>query len=175
MKKLLLGILILFLIASCNTKQKNDYLVKFHIGEIDEIGSPTGYLNSRGDTIIPIEKYFYGYADTIRNFGMVMENGTGKILGIDKNANELFEVFRYDNGPDNTESGLFRIIKDGKIGYANSQGKVIIEPKFDCAYAFEGEFAKVSDDCQTLENDESNRWKSNAWYHITKEGKRKEN
>ena len=46
---------------------------------------------------------------------MVMENETGKIIGIDQNATKLFEVFKYDNGPDYLESGLFRIVRNGKI------------------------------------------------------------
>ena len=173
MKKLIFGIVITFLISACNWK-KGNYLIKFHEGEFDEIGVPSGYLNSKGDTIIPIGKYYYCYTDTIRNFGMVIEKGTGKILGIDQNATNLFEVFRYDNGPDYVESGFFRIIKNGKIGYANPNGKIIIEPNFDCAYPFEGDFAIVSDNCETIKEGEHTRWKSESWYKITKNGKRAE-
>ena len=173
MKKLIFGIIITFLISACSSKKEN-YLVKFHEGEFDEIGVPSGYLNSKGDTIIPIGKYYYCYTDTIRDFGMVIKKGTGKILGIDQNATELFEVFRYDNGPDYLESGLFRIIKNGKIGYANPNGKIIIEPSFVCAYPFEGDFAKVSDNCETIKDGEHSMWKSENWYQITKNGKRAE-
>lgn len=173
MKKLIFGIVITFIISACGSK-KNNYLVKFHEGELDEIGVPSGYLNSKGDTIIPIGKYYYCYTDTIRDFGMVIEKETRKILGIDQNGTELFEVYKYDNGPDYVESGLFRIIKNGEIGYSNSNGKIIIEPSFDCAYPFEGDFAKVSDNCVTEKNGEHSLWKSDNWYRITKSGKRAE-
>jgi len=146
MKKLIFGIIITFLILACSSKKEN-YLIKFHEGEFDEIGVPSGYMNSNGDTIIPIGKYYYCYTDTIRNFGMVIEKGTGKILGIDKNANELFEVFKTDNGPDYIENGLFRIIKNDRIGYANSNGIIVITPKFKCAQSFTFGKAEVSDSC----------------------------
>lgn len=171
MKKLIFGIIIMFLFSACSSKMKG-YLVKFHEGEYDEIGVPCGYLNSKGDTIIPVGKYYYCYTDTIRDFGMVMEKETGKILGINQNRTKLFEVFKFDNGPDYVESGLFRIIKNGKIGYANPNGKIIIKPSFDCAYPFEGNFAKVSNHCETEKNGEHSIWKSNNWYRITKDGKR---
>ena len=173
MKKLIFGIIITFLISACSSKN-GTYLVKFYEEEFDELGVPSGYLNSKGDTIIPIGKYYYCYTDTIRNFGMVIEKGTGKIVGIDQNATELFEVFRYDNGPDYVESGLFRIIKNGKIGYADPNGKIIIEPSFKCAYPFKGDFAKVSDNCETEKIGEHSIWESDNWYKITKNGKRAE-
>ncbi len=172
MKKLTLGIITL-LISACSLK-KNTYLVKFHEEEFDEIGVPSGYLNSNGDTIIPIGKYYYCYTDTIWKFGMVIEKGTMKILGIDQHANELFEVFKYDNGPDYLKGGLFRIIKNDKMGYANSSGKIIIEPKFDCARPFDGDFAEVSDNYVTVKTFEHFRWSSDNWYQITKDGKRVE-
>ena len=173
MKKFIFGILITFLTLACSSK-KDDYLIKFHEGEFDEIGVPSGYLNSNGDTIIPIEKYYYCYTDTIRNFGIVIENKTGKLLGIDQNGTELYEVFKYDSGPDYLESGLFRIIKNGKIGYANSNGKIIIEPRFDCAYPFNGDYALVSDNCEMIKEGENFIWKSEKWYQITTDGKRVE-
>lgn len=173
MKNLIFGITISLLFLACGSK-KDDYLVKFHEGEFDEIGVPCGYLNSEGDTIIPLGKYYYCYTDTIRDFGMVIEKETGKILGIDQNSTEIFEVFKYDNGPDYIESGLFRIIKNGKIGYANAVGKIMIEPTFDCAYPFEGDFARVSDRCETIKDGDHSIWQSEDWYQITKSGERAE-
>lgn len=173
MKKLIFGIIITLLIAACSL-EKEGYLVKFHEGEVDQMDAPSGYLNSEGDTIIPTGKYAYCYTDTIRTVGMVMEKGAGKILGIDKNGTELFEVFNYDNGPDYVASGLFRIVKNGKIGYADSDGKIIVEPDFDCAYPFEGDFAKVSNNCGSQKMGEHSAWKSDDWYQITKDGKRVE-
>ena len=173
MKTLFFGIILTILISACSSNE-DPYLIKFYEGEFDEIGVPSGYLNSKGDTIIPIGKYDYCYTDTIRDFGMVLEPGTGKILCIDAKGTELYEVFKYDNGPDYLESGLFRIVKNGKIGYADQSGKIIIEPTFDCAYPFDGDFARVSDDCETIKDGEHSVWESENWYQITKNGNRVE-
>ena len=173
MKTLFFGIILTILMSACSSNE-DPYLIKFYEGEFDEIGVPSGYLNSKGDTIIPIGKYDYCYTDTIRDFGMVLETGTGKILGIDAKGTELYEVFKYDNGPDYLESGLFRIVKNGKIGYADQSGKIIIEPTFDCAYPFDGDFARVSDDCETINDGEYDVWESKNWYQITKNGNKVE-
>lgn len=173
MKKLISGLIITLLISACSSEKEN-YLVKFHEGEADQMGVASGYINSEGDTIIPTGKYSYCYTDTIRTVGMVMEKESGKILGIDNNGTELFEVFNYDNGPDYVESGLFRIVNNGKIGYANSDGKIMIKPDFDCAYPFEGNFAKVSNNCVSEKMGDHSMWKSDNWYKITKDGKRVE-
>ncbi|MBC6993575.1 WG repeat-containing protein [Neolewinella lacunae] len=167
------GVVATFLAFACSSPA-DGYLVKFYEGEFDEMGAPSGYLNASGDTIIPSGKYFYAYTDTIRDFGMVMEDESGKILGINQNGTELFEVFRYDNGPDYVASGLFRIIKDGKIGYANPSGEIVIAPNFACAYPFEGDFAKVADNCETEIIGEHSSWVSDGWYQIGRDGKRVE-
>ena len=59
------------------------------------------------------------------------------------------KVFRFDNGPDYTSDGLFRILVENKIGYADSAtGKIVINPQFECAWPFEHGVAKVSVDCE---------------------------
>ena len=173
MKKLIFGIFVAFLITHCSS-DKNEYLVKIYDAEYDEIGVPSCYVNSKGDTVVPTGKYYYCYTDTIRNLGIVMENKNGRIIGIDKNAKELFEVFKYDNGPDYIQDGLFRIIKNGKIGYANENGEIVIEPKFDCAFPFENGTAKVSYNCYTKNDGEHSIWKSDDWFYINKKGEQVE-
>ncbi|MBQ0768870.1 MAG: WG repeat-containing protein [Bizionia sp.] len=174
MKKLITVIGILFIIMACTSK-KEYYLVKFTLEDSDEMRDVSGYMNSKGDVIIPAGKYDYCFTDTIRELGIVVEKETGRLLGIDRNANELFEVFRFDNGPDYEKSGVFRILKNGKIGYANPKGEIVIDPQFECAYPFEGAFAKVANTCEITTNGEHSSWNSDNWYRITKDGKRIEN
>ena len=73
----------------------------------------------------------------------------------------------FDNGPDYLEDGLFRIIQNGKIGYADKNGVIVIEPKFECADQFENGIARVALDC-TLVKDESDpehsRMESDSWF-----------
>jgi hypothetical protein len=140
----------------------------------NDSGQSFGFLNTHGDTIIEAGKYAFSFSDTINPIGMVAMKGTGKIICIDNKGAELYEVFNYDNGPDYIKNGLFRIIVEDKIGYADSLGKIIITPKYTCAHAFEGDQAKVSESCETVVDGEHFTWESEAWYFIDKKGQKVE-
>ena len=43
----------------------------------------------------------------------------GKWVIMDSKKKVLYEIFPYDNGPDYPSEGLFRIVQNGKIGYAH--------------------------------------------------------
>lgn len=128
-----------------------------------------GYVNLQGDTVVPFSRYLMCYTDTIRTIGFAL-NADNKFVGINKKGNVLFEVFPFDNGPDAPSDGLFRIIKKGKIGYADLNGKIVIKPRFDCAFPFEKGFASVSMDCRTITKGEHSRWVSDSWVVIDKKG-----
>jgi len=82
-------------------------------------------------------------------------------------------VFPFDNGPDYTSDGLFRILAKNRIGYADSStGKIIINPQFECAWPFERGIAKVSIDCQKRADGEHSTWSSDRWYYIDKSGRK---
>lgn len=96
----------------------------------------------------------------------------GKWVIMDSKKTPLYEVFPYDNGPDYPSEGLIRVLKNGKIGYADAQTyAIVIEPQFDCAFPFEGGKAKVSNQCQTLKDGEHSTWSSNAWQYVDRRGK----
>ena len=165
--------LLYFLSVSCGREStdKKDYLYKIVEGKFDEFGVKTGYVNSQGDTVIALGEYLYCYSDTLKNFAVVMKN-SGDIVAIDKNDNELFKVFKYDNGPDYIADGLFRIIENGKIGYADTVGNIAIKAQFSCAYPFKNGRAKVAIDCRTIADDEHSRWQSDHWFYIDKQGRK---
>ena len=150
----------------------NDYLIRKSPDDpYYELGSPFAYINQKGDTVIPINEFYGTRTDTFRAFAIVKKDSLPWI-GIDRNENLLFEVFYFDNGPDYIEEGLFRVIRNGKIGYANAQGEVVIPCQFDCAYYFENGKAKVSKDCKEIKDFEHTRWESDSWYYIDKAGNR---
>jgi len=96
----------------------------------------------------------------------------GKWVIMDGQKTALYEVFIYDNGPDYEAEGLIRVVKNGKIGYADAKTyAIVIEPQFDCAFPFEGGKAKVSNQCQTVKDGEHNVWESDAWQYVDKAGK----
>ena len=146
---------------------QNEYLIK--IVNDDDATEKVGYINEKGDTIIPFGKYAYLFTDTITDLGIVI-NSDGVCIGIDKNDTELFEVYWFDNGPDYLEDGLFRIKKDGKIGYANERGEIVIKPQFECANSFKNGKAKVSKSCNLIPDGENTITESNNWFFIDKTG-----
>ncbi|MBK7871524.1 MAG: WG repeat-containing protein [Saprospiraceae bacterium] len=158
--------LIAFILCCQNS---NDYLIKVYEGEFDEIGVKSGYINLRGDTVIALGKYYYCYTDTLKNFAVVKKHD-GTCIGIDKNDNELYEVYWYDNGPDYIVDGLFRIIKNNKIGYANEDGAIIIPPQFECATPFENGKAQVTYNCELVKDGEHTKMESDSWFLIDTKG-----
>ena len=140
-----------------------------------EVGVPVCYLNERSDTIVPYGKYRYCQTDTIKDLGFVYENKPKDawIICISDAGKELFYVFKYDNGPDYIQEGLFRIMdKNGLIGFADSLGNVIIEPQFKFAYPFKRGKAKVTLEGEQKEVPESEGekyyWESDTWFYIDK-------
>jgi WG containing repeat len=98
------------------------------------------------------------------------EDGKWVILDAQKTA--VYDVFIYDNGPDYEAEGLIRVVKNGKIGYADAKTyAIVIEPQFDCAYPFENGKAKVSNQCKTVKDGEHSMWDSDAWQYVDKTGK----
>jgi hypothetical protein len=91
-------------------------------------------------------------------------------VAIDRNEKILFEIFPFDNGPDPISDGLYRIVTNKKIGFADQNGNIIIIPRYGCAYPFEKGRAKVSDKCKTVKDGEHSIWISDNWYYIDKKG-----
>jgi hypothetical protein len=126
--------------SSCDTPilMRYDATLTAHTTEpYLEVGVPVCYLNERGDTIVPYGKYRYCQTDTIKKIGFVYENKPkdARIICINDAGKELFYVFKYDNGPDYIQEGLFRIMnEDGLVGFADSLGNVVIKPQFKFAY-----------------------------------------
>ena len=130
-----------------------------------------GYKNQKGDTIIQLGKYNFCFTDTFRTYAIVADKKFS-FVAIDRQQNVLYKVFPFDNGPDYPSDGLFRIIIDNKIGYADeATGKIIIKPQFDCAFPFENGIAKVGLNCKTYADDvEHHTWTTDNWIYINKKG-----
>lgn len=165
---LLFLFLVYSLITSGQIKKNTDYWISF----TDTVKDEYGYKNLKGDTVIQLGKYAICYTDTFRTYAIVLKSHSG-FVAIDRQQNILYKIFPFDNAPDYTSEGLFRILKDNKIGYADSiTGKVIIKPQFDCAFPFENGMAQVSVDCKTQLDGEHKSWISNKWFYIDKTGKK---
>ena len=145
---------------------------KIWVSYIDSVNDGYGYKNLYGDIIIPAGKYSFCFTDTFRTYAIVSLPPKG-FVAIDRKENILYNVFPFDNGPDYVEDGFFRIVKDGKIGYADAAtGKVVIQAQFACAWPFEKGKAKVSLTCETKSTGEHSTWISDKWFYIDKRGRK---
>jgi len=167
---ILLVVTKLMFINSCQPKARDNYLLKIYEGQFDEPGVRSGYISTDGDTIISLGKYLYCHTDTFK-FYAIVTTFDGKLIAIDRVDNKLFEVFWFDNGPDYISDDLFRIVKEGKIGYANSKGEVVLDPQFKCAFPFRNGVAKVAYDCASGPESGHHQWVSENWFYIDKNGK----
>ncbi|MFC2087183.1 WG repeat-containing protein [Bacteroidota bacterium] len=167
----MLLLIITFVSTSHYRIENEQYLIKIIEGEYDEPGVKCGYMNLKGDTIIPLGKYLYCYTDTLKNFAVVLDHDY-RCLAIDRKGKELYEVYWYDNGPDYVSDGLFRIVKNGKIGYANEHGNIVIKPVFECANPFEHGIARVTYKCERTVEGEHVRMKSTGWFYINTNGQK---
>jgi hypothetical protein len=157
--------IILLVLTGC--RNSNNYYVKI----TDSKTNKQGYVNAKGDTVIALGNYAECFTDTFRNYAIVSKCGEG-FIGIDRSERVLFHVYPFDNGPDYPSDGLFRIIENGKIGYADLQGNIVIKPQFGCAFPFESGHAKAALTCSTQMDGEYSVWNSDHWFYIGKFGAR---
>lgn len=82
-----------------------------------------------------------------------------------------YSIFRYDNGDDYFREGLQRIVdNDGKIGFADEKGNVVITPRFAFAFPFENGLAKATLEGRRVADGEHWRWISPEWFYIDRKG-----
>ncbi|KUG25287.1 hypothetical protein ASZ90_004892 [hydrocarbon metagenome] len=153
----------------------SDYLLSFSVDNDSSGGTSYGYRNLHGEIVIPLGKYQQCFTDTFKNFAFVYDDmlTNSKVIAIDRNEKKLFDAYMFDNGPDWLEEGLFRIIRNGKIGYADENGFIVIEPIFECADQFEDGTARVALNCNLVksENDpEHTSMESDSWFYIDQKG-----
>jgi len=156
-------------LTSFGQQPKNvDALILFE----DKATNEYGYKDSKGNIVIPPGKYERCYTVTFRTYAIVEDPKKG-FVAIDRQEHILYQVFIFDNGPDDTSDGFFRILVKNRIGYADySTGKIVINPQFGCAWPFAHGIAKVATDCQRRSDGEHSTWLSNNWYYINKAGKK---
>lgn len=86
---------------------------------------------------------------------------------VDKQGNEVYQFYYFDNGLDPASEGLYRIRQGEKIGYANARtGEIVIKPIYDCAYPFENGKADVGKKCELQTDGEHSWWVGGEWQEI---------
>lgn len=178
-----------FLLWSCTDRQPSHRFDKDYVDDLTfaspdtlfripvdtyEPGADFGYVNQRGDTVVPYGRFLHSFTDTILTYGIVTESSESgfELVGINQKGQRLYEVYLFDNGPDYVEEGMFRILRNGKTGFADTTGNIVIEPQFGCAFPFSGGKAKVAYDCTLVAAGEHTTMQSESWFYIDKQGRR---
>jgi hypothetical protein len=137
-------------------------------------------------TLVPFEKDGkWGYRDNGGNvvisprFEMAREfspEGIAAVVDeqgwayIDKAGRIVVRPLVVDNGPDYFREGVARFRRDGKVGFFDRRGKVVIQPGY--AYAmpfFEGRSA-VCENCAEIEEGEHRSVRGGKWGFIDRGG-----
>ena len=132
------------------------------------------YVNEKGETVVPYNRYLLCYTDTIRTIGFVLKPNVG-CVAINNRGQELFNVYMVDNGNDYPVDGLFRILDESgqKMGVANMEGKVIVNPKYDAIFPYHDGLAAVAVGSKTVrpaDDPEHEYTVGGKWGFIDKQG-----
>ncbi|MEY8760354.1 WG repeat-containing protein [Chryseobacterium tongliaoense] len=150
MKKILLFILLIPIISF---SQKKEVLKYFKSKD-----SLVGVKNQDGKIIVPAQFKVFSYLkdgelvqentiyfDGFKENEAKEKNAWGYVY--DRNGNFLYRPFLYDNGADYFAEGVRRFVKNGKVGFADRNGTVIIKPEHDFVSPFNYGYAAFCDGC----------------------------
>lgn len=160
MKKVLL---IISLIPMISFSQKKDVL-KYFISK----DSLVGVKNQDGKIIVPAQFIIFSNIenDELVKGETIHFDGSKKDEEREKNAwgyvydrkgNFLYQPFLYDNGADYFEEGVRRFVKNGKVGFADRNGKIVIEPIHDFVSQFNFGYASFCDGCDWEKTDDEHK------------------
>ncbi|WP_426479051.1 WG repeat-containing protein [Chryseobacterium sp. CBSDS_008] len=160
MKKLLLAI-ILTPIISFSQETKDLYYFKSK-------DSLVGVKDKAGKIIVPAQFKIFSFlkdGDPVQGETILFDgdkegekpekNAWGYVY--DKNGKFLYQPFLYDNGADYFSEGLRRLVKKGKVGFADRNGKIIIEAEHDFASPFNYGYAAFCDGCDWEKTNDEHR------------------
>ena len=127
----------LLLFISMNIYAQDDKLYVYYYPNFEDVNTTLGYVDSSGKVVISAGKYPYIFTDVFEKIAFVLLKDKKGVYAIDRNEKILFQVCSYEIGPDIISNGLFRIIENGKIGFANMNGEIVIKPRFQFVYPFQ--------------------------------------
>nr|WP_321288280.1 WG repeat-containing protein [uncultured Sunxiuqinia sp.] len=132
--------------------------------------SPCAFVNEKGDTVIPYGKYHIW--DSVNFYTYAIVKSPDGIVGINRKGEIMFDAYLWGDAQlEDISEGLFRIKRNGKIGYANEDGEIIIPCQFECAEQFKNRQAKVTLECDYKNNEiDQIEMKSDNWFYIDKKG-----
>ncbi len=157
----------LLALTSFGQKRTNNYLLAFTDSSSGK--ELWGFKTTNGEVIIKA-KYEAIATDTMFKIAFVAPNF--KWVAIDQQENTILIPYIFDNGPDYIQEGLFRYVENNKIGFANMQGRKVIQATFDFVSIFNSGFAAFNIGGQSKKIDEEHSsWQGGLWGFIDTIGK----
>jgi hypothetical protein len=157
------AIVLCFLAISAQDGLTQERLVPFEQNEM------WGYKTSSGEILIQPK---FAVAEDFTAEGIAAIADAKGWAYIDRKGNILVRPVNYDNGPDPFEEGLARYVADdGKIGFFNKKGKVVIQPQFGGASYFHDGLAAVCTGCKEERIDDATIVRGGKWGYIDHKGR----
>jgi hypothetical protein len=169
--------LISIILLNINLFSQENY--KYRIGRTwNDVTKMEEYsiIKNNSDTIrkLDSEKYIGSLQVEFNNFAIFSIKGKKGWSAIDINENLLFQVYNRVPGepfPDYLVENRIRIVgENNKIGFANSNGEIVIKPQFETITEFNNGFAIFQSDCVKIENDINRNQHSGFHYECKKIG-----
>lgn len=141
------------LTIACRTNQESQ---KYTVGCTSWAFGQYSFLNARGDTIRKLSpnKYIFSFTNKFQKFAVFGIKGKQAWYGVDIREHILFKVLNESAGeisPDSLVEGMIRIVgENGKIGFANTKGKIVIQPQFESVTYFHNGYAIIREDCHEV-------------------------
>jgi len=154
------------------SKAGSPFLRKISSSLEAEPSDPFSLVNEHNEIVVKEGDYQTYYSnDIVQKYFIVYNQRTKKLEAYNLRNELLYEVFSYDNGPDYPSEGLFRIIKNGKMGFADIlTGEIIIEPIYDFVEPFKNGRAQVGLACNFRKDGEHLVSNCNQKFKINSKG-----
>lgn len=127
-----------------------------------------GYKTKNQPTIEP--QYWVANPFTKHCIATVLDS-SNQWYYIDSKGRKLFHSLVYDNGPDYYYRGMARFIRNGKVGFHDSTGLVVIDPVFDYTLPFYAPLAAFCTGCKMVEEKFAMEVHGGYWGFINQTGK----
>ena len=131
-----------------------------------EDGGLHGYRDASGAVVIPAR---YALAGPFADGMAAVANAEGWAY-IDTEGEVLVRPFVFDNGPDPFSEGLARFVEDGRYGFFDVRGAVVIPATFDWVEPFAGGTAAFCTGCTKVMYGENWSMEGGEWGHIDRTG-----
>ena len=132
-----------------------------------ETSGTWGYRTGQGKVVIEPR---FSIAERFSSQGIAAVCDEQGWAYIDRSRNVLVRPFIFDNGPDYFWEGLARFTVDGKFGFFDKRGHVVIKPAYQFAERFSEGRAAVCQGCRKVTHGEHWTMEGGKWGFISRSG-----